>query len=766
MKQLLPLVMLIPCVGFAQAHFSHFDSIELGKMKAAETERIAKAPSRSPLVSIENEVAGKPLTVFMRISDDATEERLVKAGADISLRAGNIVIVETTLGDVERLASTEGVVTVSLTEELRMNEFTSNVGVDLSRQWLGLEKMRTGASPLPGAYAGEGVIVGVLDGGIDPNHIMFDDEDGNPRVKRIINHVEINGNRLTQKLETPERIRSFKTDADGNTHGTHVMGLLAGSFSAGEDGPDFTSAAPKADIAVKCGVTDNARLIQGLKYITDYAKSEGKPCVINISLGSNKGPHDGTDEFPAALQEYASMEGVTICVSAGNEGADQAFIYHEFGENETEMKTFIAPSAYTDYLYSQVTMMPMYPQAIGQLEIWSDDDAPFTVYYDVYDITGRFPKRLSSFELEPFKTAYMSSTGRSPVSGADVTEFENASFNANYRDSFVGGNSAIYPANNRFYAELNYQLECPDANTYQGGIMGIRVVPSKPGQKIYVYGLPMSGYFGFSLLSGGFEALGFTGSYADGSINAMAGAKDVITVGSYVTHNFNSEISTQFTPGTTSTFSSWGHTPDGRVHPLISAPGNFIVSSMSSYYYNLLGDEDKKDERVVYYRHTDDKGKEHYWTVMSGTSMASPYMAGIVAAWLSADPTLSTADILSIAQETATRPVKTSDNDGTGYFVDAFEGLCKILHVSGVNNVVADTDVPYSIVCKGGVVTVKAPAASSVKAELFNLSGARAGSYASDGQQLVIDASQLGKGIYVLTLEIGNSIYSEKIAIN
>ncbi|MDE7141841.1 MAG: S8 family serine peptidase, partial [Muribaculaceae bacterium] len=577
--------------------------------------------------------------------------RLEAAGAEVSLRAGNIVIVETTLGAAESLAATEGVVTVSLPEQLSMDAFTSSVGYDTSRGYLGLDKVRAGVGDNKTPYLGKGVIVGVLDGGIDPNHIMFDDAEGNPRVKRIINHVQVGSNRLTQKVETPEGVRKFTTDDNSLTHGTHVAGIMAGSFDGGPDGPDFTGPAPEAEIAMKGGATDNARLIQGLQYITDYARSEGKPLVVNISLGSNSGPHDGTDEFPAALQEYASMEGVTICVSSGNEGADQAFLYHEFSADEP-LRTFIAPSRYTDALYSQVSMFPMYPQAIGSMEIWADDDTPFGLYADLYELAADAPVLRSSFCLEPFKTSYLTTTGRAPVA-ADVVKGDDELFNSQYVNSFFGGETAVYPANNRYFAELNFQLECPDAEKYQGGIMVLRVEPGKPGQKIYVYGQPLNSYFGFSLLSG--EVPGFTGSFANGSINAMAGAKDVITVGSYVSHNFNPDVASQYTVGTTSTFSSWGNTPDGRLHPLVSAPGNFIVSSMSGHYYDiaLKGTEYAADERYVYYGHTAADGKTHYWTPMSGTSMASPYMAGIIACWLSADPTLTTAEILEIARRSA-----------------------------------------------------------------------------------------------------------------
>lgn len=750
----------------AQARFGHLDNIELSKLHANETARIAKEAGTRGVAPMQD-AAQTPLTIFMRVADDATVSRIEAAGGEVSLRAGNILIVETTLGQAEALAAIEGVVTVSLPQELTMKAFTSPVGIDTSREWLKLDKIQSGAAPFSQAYAGEGVIIGVLDGGIDPNHVMFDDADGNPRVKRIINHVQVGTSKLAQKMETPEKIRQFKSDATSATHGTHVMGIAAGSFDAGPDGPNLMGAAPKAEIAVKCGVADNARLIQGLKYITDYAAEENKPCVINISLGSNSGPHDGTDEFPAALQEFAAMDNVTICVASGNEGADQAFMYHEFTD-ENPLKTIIWASPYTGYLYTSVSMFPLYPQALGSLQIWSDDDTPFDVYVDRYELTPEGPVFASEFKLEPLKVSYLSSTGSAPVKNPDVLELNDEGFNEQYHRSFIGGASMVYAANNRYYAELNFQLECENITKYQGGCMSLRI-EGKPGHKVYIYGLPMSSAFGYTLLSGGFESLGFSGSIADGSVNAMVGAKDVISVGSFVSHNFNEDVASQFTIGTTSTFSSWGHTPDGRVHPLISAPGNFIISSMSAPYWEvLLKDptyEGPKDERVEYYKYTDKNGKNHYWTPMSGTSMASPYMAGIAATWLSADPTLTSAEILEIARETADKPSVPSTNDGAGLFVNPFEGLCKILHLSGINNVSNDEEMAYGITRNGNVFTVQAPAADAIHAAVYTLNGMTALAASAEGQELVLDASSLAPGIYVVKLNVGNTVHSEKITI-
>lgn len=145
--------------------------------------------------------------------------------------------------------------------------------------------------------------------------------------------------------------------------------------------------------------------------------------------------------------------------------------------------------------------------------------------------------------------------------------------------------------------------------------------------------------------------------------------------------------------------------------------------------------------------------------------MSSPYMAGIAAAWLSADPTLSSADILRIAQETASRPAETRVNDGAGYFVDAYAGLCKILDIAGIDNISADGGKPYTVSREGRRITVRMPGARSLDTRLFGICGESVLSGSALGGEITLDASSLPKGMYVLSIKAANLVYSEKIAI-
>ena len=762
MKQYLLLSLLLPTLASAPATFGLLDAIELQKM---QTSAAAKAPALNIGKGIET-----PISVFMRVSDDATVARLEAAGATIEQREGDIVIVRTTAEAASALAATDGVVTVSLPKMMQLHDRDNRIwGEDVSRIALGLDKINSGAAPLKQAYTGKGIIVGLVDAAVDIHHINFLNEKGEHRVKRAWKHVVDGKAQLTVTADTPEKIAKFTTDNAADSHGTHTMGIAAGSYYNPnlENAPDFRGAAPEADIAVSCGFADNAHLIKGVRSIINYAKSEGRPCVINISMGSNNGPHDGTDEFPAALNSMAAEEGVTVCVSAGNEGNYPVFLYHDFGPEGTPLKTVLANSAYTSAVASP--LMP-YPQSIGSFQIWGSDATPLKISLDLLEMpdatnSDEAPKVVDSYTLPVNGTGFVAPTANLGIPYDDI-KTDMAKFNeVYYPSSYIGGATSVYAANNRFLAEVTMSL---GATSYENGSkywMSLRI-EGQPGQKVYIYGMPTTATTGGSYF--GFSFRGAPGDYkesdCDGSVSAIAGADRVITVGAYNTNRMVRSVDPyRETIGATSYYSSWGHTPDGRVHPLINAPGSWIVSSMSSDLFHNPQFSDENRDAATYYS-TTVNGKEYAYTLMSGTSMSSPYMAGTAAVWLQADPTLTTADILRIAQETSDEPSEKRYNDGASGNLNAFKGLCRILGMTGINNV-STADAPYNLYRNGNAFTVEAPAATAIEATVFSLQGAQMLSASASGQSLTIDASTLTPGVYVLCINTGNALKSEKIII-
>ncbi len=201
---------------------------------------------------------------------------------------------------------------------------------------------------------GEGVVVGIIDSGIDWRHGSFVKDDGTSRILAIWDQMlpfragDTRGpnnigvvyvrDQITQALQGNGTIRTRDVDArnkrDG--HGTHVAGIAAGNgrpATCCHVGRTYVGVAPNADLIVvrydyshSDEIGENQRLLQALEYIFSFLDSIDKPKVINISQGDNLGPHDGTSLVERAVDadvEVGDLLGPRRIVvkSAGNEGA-------------------------------------------------------------------------------------------------------------------------------------------------------------------------------------------------------------------------------------------------------------------------------------------------------------------------------------------------------------------------------------------------------------------------------------------------------------
>lgn len=177
---------------------------------------------------------------------------------------------------------------------------------------------------------GKGVIVGAVDTGIDYSHFDFrydSNGDGIEEASRILYILDQTGlfNVTYTKAEIesdlgnglgPHEGEVREEDTDG--HGTHVMGIAAGDGSASSAG--FVGVAPQAWIIAVKTTFYTSDILAGVKYIFDKAHDLGLPAVVNLSLGGQDGPHDGTSLFEQGMDELAQGQGRAIVVSAGNEG--------------------------------------------------------------------------------------------------------------------------------------------------------------------------------------------------------------------------------------------------------------------------------------------------------------------------------------------------------------------------------------------------------------------------------------------------------------
>ncbi|QUI24646.1 S8 family peptidase [Vallitalea pronyensis] len=186
---------------------------------------------------------------------------------------------------------------------------------------------------------GEGVLLGILDSGIDYSHPDFRNEDGTTRIASLWDQT-IPGNPppgfsegsiytsddINSALEAGDKFDMLEVvpSDDFSGHGTHVAGIAGGNGRA--SGGRYKGVAPEAEfIIVKLGNTrdpfpSSVDIMRALVFVIREAEALGKPIAINLSFGNNAGPHDGKSLFETFIDTMADEWKNVIVVGTGNEG--------------------------------------------------------------------------------------------------------------------------------------------------------------------------------------------------------------------------------------------------------------------------------------------------------------------------------------------------------------------------------------------------------------------------------------------------------------
>jgi subtilisin family serine protease len=186
---------------------------------------------------------------------------------------------------------------------------------------------------------GKGVVIGVIDSGIDYTHTDFRNADGTSRVLYIWdqtiqgsppsgfkNGTEYGSNQLNAALNDPQPL-SVVPSTDTIGHGSAVAGVAAGNGRSTSGGFLKGVATEASIIAVKLGHSGvenfirSTEVMRAIKYIIDKAEALNMPVSINISYGTNNGSHDGTSLFETFIDTMADRWKTVINVATGNEGS-------------------------------------------------------------------------------------------------------------------------------------------------------------------------------------------------------------------------------------------------------------------------------------------------------------------------------------------------------------------------------------------------------------------------------------------------------------
>lgn len=383
--------------------------------------------------------------------------------------------------------------------------------------------------------AGEGVLIGFIDTGIDYQNPLFRRTDGTSRIAAIWDQT-IQGGRLPEDFSfgseflnidinaalQADNPLNFVPSTDENGHGTFLAGIAAGNRDLANN---FFGAAPEAEIAMvklkpaKQYLRDyyllqedaiayqDTDIMLGVRYLRELARRLGRPIVICIGLGSNSGDHTEHATLERLLSEVGSNVGYCIVTAAGNEVARShhfmGMIQNQNGFQDVELRVGDAERGFC-------------------IELWSQPSELFSVGF--ISPTGEYIARLPS------------------------------RINSHQKVSFVLENTRI---------EVDYGIIEGDAGS---PLIFMRVIDPTPGiWRIRVFSsINTTGIFHMWLPITGFISsnTGFLTPNPEVTITSPAAALNAVTSAAY-----------DHVSGGIYIYSSRGYTRDGNIVPDIAAPG-------------------------------------------------------------------------------------------------------------------------------------------------------------------------------------------------
>jgi len=532
---------------------------------------------------------------------DGSRAELEAAGIRVGTQTGRIFTARVRRTEIGRLRGLSGMRRVQLARYLQPHLNVSRVDVRAN-----LENGGSGSPPVYSGRAGQGIIIGDVDTGIDFTRPDFRDSTGKTRILYIWDHEDLVGPApsgfgygtewtKSQIDNTPGSVRHRDTYG----HGTNVAGVLIGNGSetgCSQPAYRYVGMAPLAEfIMVKTDFSD-ASIIDGVNYIFQKAAALGKDCVVNLSLGGQAGPHDGSDDFGTSISALTGP-GKIVVASAGNDQEDKIH-----GKLTTTSTTF----GVDKFGFN----IPSYSKNSGA----GNDYILVAGWYDptasvVIQVKGPLAGDTLSCGFGAWNARSTGSAG-----------FQIYIANQNATEGF-GGTSTT----------RQFEIEIWDATLNQRPAPGnwtINVVSNGAASigkrvDIWIYAAQLGAAGVIPAVTTGLNTATLVGQPADGD-SIFAVAAHVTKPSWYSCGDGATWTFTGATMNAIAGFSSQGPRRDGVLKPEISAPGFGVATTHSSFAGSLAGTGWDVDDGVH--------------EISAGTSFAAPHVAGAVALFLQANP--------------------------------------------------------------------------------------------------------------------------------
>ena len=554
-------------------------------------------------------------------------DTLRQFGFRIGTVIGNIVTAEMPLALLPRLEQIG----------VRSIEFghRSSPGLNKSRVDIKADKL----PPITGPEVGKGVIIGIIDTGIDYAHPSFQSAAANGRIlyiwdrrfevekdRKIVNRrypeealprgfsqqfqsgVEYIGKDIKKAVDAQiaaikkgKKPRMLRCQDTGLAHGTHVAGIACGSGAPPDHVGDpltYIGVAPQADlIVVALKDWTSTEILEAADYIRLRAGKLKRPCVINLSLGRSLGARDGSSLYERTIDSLTMHSPpAAVVISAGNAADDDMHASRQLKKGDTV--SFALKVDNGDPAQSFTT------------EIWYGLRHPGD---DSIGVEVVSPRGTSTGVVRPAdRIKFLAVENSNIIAVTTDLNFPESQFN-------------------RIEVVIRRARKTSPAispGAWQIKLTGLRIGNAADAGIFHAYLQRPSRDW----KSGDPKLAVFTGALVNeaSTLTIPGTAKEAIRVGSYITRPWPGHTD----DGKLSEFSSRGPTLDKDARPpTIAAPGEVIISARAS----------------TAKRKTDGD----YFLRMQGTSMAAPHVTGTVAAMLQVNPSLSQKDIVKILQRTA-----------------------------------------------------------------------------------------------------------------
>lgn len=501
---------------------------------------------------------------------------------------------------------------------------------------------------LSSPYKGEGVLIGLVDTGIEIGHPDFKDENGKTRILRIWEQGVNTGSTPSEYgygiiWDSTQINGGTCTHVDYSGHGSTVAGASA---SNGNATGYNQGAAPEADIIMV--QTDfnlpnwTETVADACDYIFKVADSLGKKAVVNLSVGTYLGSHDGTDAAGMRINDLLDEKDGRIVVAAcGNSGNIGKYHCQDIINSDTSF-------------------------------VWFENNPSSSfgankIFFDLYSDMGEASYSYTFKALNP-------------------SNYETRSMlNSRLATASIGT-----PIFDTLWNEFNQQIATVEIYTEQeGGNFHMQVLFSNVDSTSYLYGFYTTGSGAYDLWSG--EGLGLNkiveilpsvGTFPSiihynlpDSLQTIVSSWNcspkVVSVGNTKNRSgYMSYAGTYFAGdanpvGKLSPNSSKGPNRNNRIKPDITASGDLMLSAAPLWYIADAGNYPAMDSGGWHMRN-------------GGTSMSSPVVAGIAALFLERCEKGNYASFLNAIQNYSSSNTYTGTlpNNAYGYgVVDAYQIL-------------------------------------------------------------------------------------------